>query len=44
VQEGSKVMVKEDWACHYCHVTNTGNSYWEKDTIMNDIIENFIIT
>jgi hypothetical protein len=32
-------MTKEDWACRYYHVTNTANSYWEKDTIMNDVIK-----
>jgi hypothetical protein len=43
VQEAIKGVTKEDWAS-YCHcVTNIENSYWKKDTIMEDVIDNFII-
>jgi hypothetical protein len=43
VQEGIMVMPEEDWAC-YCHyITNTENPYSEKDAIMVDIKNSFII-
>jgi hypothetical protein len=43
VQEVIKGVIKEDWAGYCRYVTNIENSYWEKDTIMEDIIDNFII-
>jgi hypothetical protein len=43
VQEAIKGMTKEDWAGYCRYVTNIGNFYWEKDTIMEDVIHNFII-
>jgi hypothetical protein len=36
-------VAKEDWAGYCSYVTNTENSYWEKDATMEDIIDNFII-
>jgi hypothetical protein len=35
-------MTKEDWADYCCYVTNTGNSYWENNAIMEDVTDNFI--
>jgi hypothetical protein len=43
VQEATKGMAKENWAGYCCYVTNTENSYLEKDAIMEDVIDNFII-
>jgi transposase len=43
VKEAIKSVTKEDWA-GYCHnVTNIENSSLEKDAIMEDVIDNFII-
>jgi inhibitor of KinA sporulation pathway (predicted exonuclease) len=44
VQEEIKGVTKEDWAGYCRYVTNIENSYWEKDTIMEDVIDNFIIS
>jgi transposase len=43
VQEAIKGMTKEDWAGYCRYVTNIENSYWEKDAIMEDVIDYFII-
>jgi hypothetical protein len=43
LQEAIKGVTKEDWAGYCRYVTNIGNSYWEKDAIMEDVADNFII-
>jgi transposase len=44
VQEAIKGVTKEDWA-DYCRcVTNIENSCLEKDAVMEDVIDNFIIS
>jgi hypothetical protein len=43
VQEAIKGVTKEDSAGYCRYVTNIENSYWEKDAIMEDVIDNFII-
>jgi hypothetical protein len=43
VQEVIKGVTKEDWASYCRYVINTENSYWEKDAVMEVVIDNFII-
>jgi hypothetical protein len=43
VQGAIKGVTKEDWACYCRYVTNIENSYWERNEIMKDVVENLII-
>jgi hypothetical protein len=43
VQEAIKGVTKEDWADYCRYVTNIENSYWQKNAIMEDVIDNVII-
>jgi hypothetical protein len=43
VQEAIKGVTKDDWAGYCRYVTNIGNLYWERNAIMEDAVDNFII-
>ncbi|KAJ4437060.1 hypothetical protein ANN_17195 [Periplaneta americana] len=43
VQEGLKSITKEDWTGYCKHVSDIENYYWEKEAIMEDVIDEFII-
>ncbi|KAJ4426397.1 hypothetical protein ANN_27211 [Periplaneta americana] len=43
VQEGLKSVTKEDCTGYCKHVSDIENYYWEKDAIMEDVIDEFII-
>jgi hypothetical protein len=43
VQEVLKDVTKEDWDGYCRNATDIENSYWEKDAIMEDVVDNFMI-